>query len=97
MEPSWTKPVASRTICDFFYILFWARVVAAVLIVGLMIFTIVTAKKAGVELYTALLTQALILSVVVVDALFTYVLCERALKPSQNEGRGRRQVLDATA
>ena len=75
------KPVASRTVCDFFYILFWARVIAAVLIVGIMLFTISTVKKGGYELYAALLTQAMVLSIVVVDAMFTYILCERALIP----------------
>ncbi len=82
MEPTWMKPVASRTICDFFYILFWARVIAAALIVGLMLFTLMMAKKAGYELYAALLTQAMVLSIVVVDAMFTYILCERALIPA---------------
>lgn len=79
MEPTWMKPVTSRTICDFFYILFWARLIAAALIVGLMVFTVSTMKKGGYELYTALLTQAMVLSIVVVDAMFTYILCERAL------------------
>lgn len=76
------KPVASRTVCDFFYILFWARVIAAALIVGLMLFTLTMAKKGGYELYAALLTQAMVLSIVVVDAMFTYILCERALIPA---------------
>jgi hypothetical protein len=75
------KPVASRTVCDFFYILFWARVIAAALIVGLMLFTVSTVKKAGYELYAALLTQAMVLSIVVVDAMFTYIMCERTLIP----------------
>jgi uncharacterized SAM-binding protein YcdF (DUF218 family) len=80
MEPSWMKPVASRTVCDFFYLLFWAYLFAAVLIVGLMLFTLSTAKKAGIELYTDLFMQAIVLSIVVVDAMFTYILCERALE-----------------
>jgi len=81
MEPTWTKPVTSRTVCDFFYILFWARVVAAVIVIVLMVFTIMNIKKGGIELYAALLTQGLVLSIVVVDALFTYLVCERALVP----------------
>jgi len=82
MEPAWMKPVASRTICDFFYILFWARLLAALLIVGLMVFTVSTIKKAGYELYTALLTQVMVLSIVVVDEMFTYLMCERTLIPA---------------
>ena len=79
MEPVWTKPVTSRTVCDFFYILFWARVLAAVIVLVLMVFTIMNIKKGGAEMYAALLTQGLVLSIVVVDALFTYLVCERAL------------------
>jgi hypothetical protein len=80
MEPSWTKPVSSRTVCDFFYILFWARVVAAVILLILIGFTIATAKKSpGYDFYTMLFTQGLVLSIVIVDALFTYLVCERAL------------------
>ena len=81
MEPTWMKPVTSRTVCDFFYILFLARLIAAGLIVGLMIFTVLYTKRGGVEFYTAILTQAMVLSIVVVDAMFTYILCERALIP----------------
>jgi hypothetical protein len=76
------KPVTSRTVCDFFYILFWARVFAAVLVLMLMLFTIMSMKKGTVELYAALLTQGLVLSIVVVDAMFTYLICERALIPA---------------
>ena len=79
MEPTWMKPVTSRTVCDFFYILFWARVIAAVVVVLLMVFTIFNMKKGSLELYAALLTQGLVLSIVVVDAMFTYLICERAL------------------
>ena len=80
MEPSWTKPVTSRTVCDFFYILFWARIIAAVILLVLMVFTISMAKKSpGYEFYTMLFTQGLVLSIVIVDALFTYLVCERAL------------------
>ena len=82
MEPTWMKPVTSRTVCDFFYILFWARVFAAVLVLMLMLFTIMSMKKGTVELYAALLTQGLVLSIVVVDAMFTYLICERALIPA---------------
>jgi len=81
MEPTWMKPVASRTICDFFYILFWAHVIAGALIILLMIFTISTIKKGGYELYVALLTQTMVLSIVVIDAMFTYIMCERTLIP----------------
>ena len=83
MEPTWMKPVTSRTVCDFFYILFWARVFAAVLVLMLMLFTIMSMKKGTVELYAALLTQGLVLSIVVVDAMFTYLVCERALIPAE--------------
>ena len=79
MEPTWMKPVTSRTVCDFFYILFWARALAATVIVLVMVFTIFNMKKGGAELYIALLTQGLVLSIVVVDAMFTYLVCERAL------------------
>lgn len=81
MEPTWMKPVTSRTVCDFFYILFWARVFAALIVLGVMVYTVANVKKGGSELYVALLTQALVLSIVVVDAMFTYILCDRALKP----------------
>jgi NADH:ubiquinone oxidoreductase subunit 4 (subunit M) len=55
--------------------------ITAILIVALMVFTVSTVKKGGYELYAALLTQAMVLSIVVVDAMFTYILCERALIP----------------
>ncbi len=75
------KPVKSRAVCDFFYILFWANVFAAVLVITLMVFTISVAKKGGAGLYVALLTQTMVLSLVVIQAMFTYLMCERALIP----------------
>jgi hypothetical protein len=88
MEPSWTKTVTSRTVCDFFYILFWARVISAVILFVLILFTISIAKKnAGYEFYTMLSTQVLVLSIVIVDALFTYLVCERALIGDEKKTR----------
>ena len=85
MEPTWMKPVTSRTVCDFFYFLCWFRAVTAVLAVFVILFTVMAVKKGGPELYIMLLTQTLVLSIVVVDAMFTYTLCERALKPGAAE------------
>lgn len=80
MEPSWTKSVTSRSVCDFFYILFWARVISAVILLVLIAFTVATAKKnPGYDFYTMLFTQVLVFSIVIIDALFTYLVCERAL------------------
>ena len=73
------KPVKSRTVCDFFYILFWAHVIIAALIVILILFTMSMIKRGGYELFTTLLTQSAVLSIVVVNAMFTYIMCERAL------------------
>lgn len=81
------KPVSSRTVCDFFYFLFWFRVITAVLAVFVILFTVMAVRKGGPELYIMLLTQTLVLSIVVVDALFTYTLCERALKPGSADSQ----------
>jgi len=79
MEPEWMKPVKSRTVCDFYYFFFWFEVILAVIIVILMFFTLSMIKKGSYDLVGLFLTQLVILSFAVTHAMFTYIMCERAL------------------
>jgi hypothetical protein len=74
MEDSWMKQIGSRTVCDFYYILFWLRLVSAVLIlVGLFFIKNIPLTLYAVAIFALTLT----------DTLFTFLICERAIAPQQ--------------
>lgn len=88
MEPEWTKSISSRTVCDFYYILFVIRAVVLVLLLGGFLYTLMLARKSTNPLTVPLLfTQIAAILILVLDTLFNYLICERALKPGVPENK----------
>ena len=86
MEPSWTKPIDKRTICSFYYALFILNLVIAFLGVVGLVGTIAVSKKLGAPTFWLfILVQIGLLSIGVLNALFLYVICERALVEEKKE------------
>ena len=75
MEPEWTKSISSRTVCDFYYILFVIRaVVLALLIIG-FVYTLALARKSMNPMTGHLLfTQIGAILILVLDTLFNYLI-----------------------
>jgi len=80
MEPDWTKPIPNRTVCDFYYLFFWFRAVAAGLLLLTLIFTMTYSKKVNSLLLLSFIAGS---AIVVTDTLFSYLICDRALTPRQ--------------
>jgi hypothetical protein len=80
MEPAWTKGIEKRTICTFYYALFILNCVIAALMVAGLVGTIAASKKLSSPVFWLfILVQIGLLSIGVLNALFLYVICERAL------------------
>ena len=78
MEPDWSKQIPNRTVCDFYYIFFWVRAIAAGLLLLTLIFVMTYSKKIdGILLLSFIVGSA----IVVTDTLFSYLICDRALNP----------------
>jgi len=78
MEPDWTKPISDRTICDFYYLFFWARSIAAGLLLLTLIFVMTNSKKIDTLLLLSFIAGS---AIIVTDTLFSYLICDRALNP----------------
>lgn len=86
MEPEWTKAISSRTVCDFYYILFIIRAVVLALLLGAFLYTLVLARKSVNPMTGPILfTQVGAILILLLDTLFNYLICERALKPGATE------------
>ncbi len=82
MEPEWTRRISSTVVCNFFYIFFVLNAIVAVLAVISLVgtFTFMSVPKG---LTPALGLQALIsILLATTQALFLYLICDRALKPT---------------
>lgn len=80
MEPQWTKQFDKRTICTFYYALFLLNAIIAVLMAVALVGTIYSSKKLSSPIFWLfILVQLGIMSIGVLNALFLYVICERAL------------------
>ena len=90
-EDAWMKSIPNKTVCDFYYVLFWIRVFAALVIVMLMVFTVMNQKKMQpVVFLTAIVTQAGLLTITLLDTLFNYLICDRALLGKEEEPKKKR-------
>jgi hypothetical protein len=80
MEPSWTKDIQKRSICDFFFFLFIIRVIAACIILFTLTITFMYLKKLppGISLIMIPI-QLAAFSITLIEALFLYLLCERSM------------------
>jgi hypothetical protein len=79
MEPAWMKDIKSETVCDYFYIIYIAVVVIAIL----QLITMVSGffvLKGSMGMRTVLFLMGLLpLAFMVVNSLFLYILCDRSL------------------
>lgn len=75
-EPEFTKTISNETVCTYFYVMFFIVAVFAGIAV-LMDVAVMTKKPAvGLQL---LLRSAPALVIAVLNALFLYIVCTRAL------------------
>jgi hypothetical protein len=80
--PEWTDKISDKTLCGYFYIFFiifsiWA---ALSLLGGVWVFA--TTKMAFSMLIGVMINILLSFGISATSALFLYLICERALKPS---------------
>lgn len=78
-EPEWTKKINSRVVCGYYYILFVINAVLAVLSVLFMVGVLpFLALPKGVLISNGVLSL-FVLALSVVNSLFLYLVCDRAL------------------
>ena len=89
MEPKWTQGISSAVICNYFYIFFiiYCVIAALSLLGGIWIFS--TTKMTFGMLAGVLVNTLLTFGIAGTTALFFYLICDRALKPS-SEGAQRK-------
>lgn len=80
--PQWTDKISNSTLCDYFYIFFvifsvWAGLS---LLAGIWVFS--TSKMSLGMLVAVIINIILSFGISATSALFLYLICERALKPS---------------
>ena len=85
MEPTWTKSIDKRTICTFYYALFILNLVIAAFGAAGLVGTIFVSKKLTSPIFWLfILVQLGLLGIAVLNALFLYVICERALEEKKD-------------
>lgn len=81
MEPEWTKQISNRLLCDWYYFLFMLNLVVFGLLIisGLFLMTTKSVPKGiiAVQLFTNIILGVFAGT----NALFYYLICDRALKP----------------
>ena len=88
-SPQWTDTISNSVLCNYFYVFFlvfsiWAGLS---LIGGIWIFA--TTKMTIGMLMAIIFNILLSFGISATSALFLYLICERALKPSAAAGRIR--------
>lgn len=78
-EPEWTKGISSNAVCTYYYILFIVNCIIAALTL-IMIFGVLPFLRLpkGVLVSNSIMS-ILLLALAVVNSLFLYLLCDRAL------------------
>jgi hypothetical protein len=71
-EPDWTKDISNETLCRYFYVLFFIVTVSF----GLIFIWYLTIPKVGWKLALGILPTSVI---AILNTLFFYILCSRAL------------------
>ena len=92
--PEWTDKISNNALCNYFYVFFiifsvWA---ALSLVGGIWVFS--TTKMAFSMLIGIMLNILLSFGISATSALFLYLICERALKPSVVSQKQASQVPD---
>ena len=82
MTQQWTDKISDSILCNYFYVFFiiYAVFAALSLIGGVWIFS--TTKMAFGMLISLIFNTLLSFGISATSALFFYLMCERALKPS---------------
>ena len=91
-SPQWTDKITDSTICNYFYVFFiifavWA---AISLLGGVWIFA--TTKMSFGMLIGVIFNILLSFGISATSALFLYLICERALKPSAKVRNATSQI-----
>lgn len=86
MEPEFTKRIPSSTVCNFFYIFYVAYAVITVLALITTIGLFGMTKKLGAAGIASGLGYLLMTALAATQALFFYLICDRALLKGVAEG-----------
>jgi hypothetical protein len=86
MEPQWTKSISSELVCNYFYVFFVIYAVIAVitLIATIGVFSVL--KKAGAYGIASGVGYLFATALAATQALFFYLICDRALITKVAEG-----------
>ena len=81
MEPEWTKGIKSKTMCDYYYILFVINAIACAIAVIVGIPSMVMMPNIGSPIFklTNLIFTLAAIAITFFTALFIYLLCDRTL------------------
>jgi uncharacterized membrane protein YedE/YeeE len=82
MEPKWTDKISSTVVCNYFYAFFLVFAVWAALSLLGGVWVFATTKMSFGMLIGVLFNILLSFGISATSALFLYLICERALKPS---------------
>ncbi len=86
------KNISSETVCRFFYIFYVLYAILAVLgIVGLIVGLATASGKSLFMVFAGMLPGLVATLVAVVSALFTYLICDRALLAKTEGFKGSKQ------
>ncbi len=86
MEPQWTKSIEKNTICTFYYALFILNlVIASFGLLGIVGTIYVSKRLTNPTFWLFILVQMGLLGIAVLNALFLYVICERALEDEKKK------------
>lgn len=75
-EPEFTKTISNETVCSYFYVMFFIVAAFAGIAVAMDLFVMAKKPALGARL---LLRSAPALVIAVLNALFLYIVCQRAL------------------
>ena len=92
MEPKWTEKIPSSVICNYFYVFFLVFAVWAALSLLGGVWVFATTKMGFGMLIAVLFNILLSFGISATSALFLYLICERALKPSMASAQTQQQA-----
>ena len=94
MEPKGTDKIADSTLCTYFYVFFVIFAVWAAISVLGGVWVFATTRLTFGMLLAILFNTLLSFGISATSALFLYLICERALKPSAAAPKQAAQVHD---
>lgn len=94
---TWTDAIADSTLCGYFYVFFVIFSVLAGLSVISAIYMFATTKITGGLVLAVLFAKLINFGISATAALFLYLICERALKPSASKGHASQAAKQAAS